>query len=535
MQRMDEHKIPLVIGVTGHLNPRAEDLEILRETVKQELAKLRERFPHSPVVLLCALARGADLLCAETAEELGIPLRAVLPMEQAEYEKDFRPEDLVRMRRQAARAETVFTAPAAEEEPAEENRDFRYRQAGIYVAEHSHILLALWDGKREGVTDAGTAAAVRAALQGAWKPCRGMACRNAENIAVLHVKTPRESEPAEEAGTAVWLGNRDALDEILARTEEFNRLSESDDGSGYPLLPEDKTIEPELQRLETLYRTADNLSMRFGSSYRRKLRTLAILGTIVTFAFLLYDEAEMLPMILACVTAVAAAIFVARNAKRFATHRRYIEYRTLAETLRVQMFLRYAGSRTEAQHVMPWTQQRETPWILCALCAVNTQRLPEMKRDIRECWAESQRQYHEKAEKRTSGQRGRNNRLLYIAVVTAVLLYFGGLLFELLCGGLIFTPVFRVQDPAAWRTILKILLGTVSAGTLFLASYYGKMSLERKSSDHAKMKVFYAKMEDELEYRGQTEELMEILAREELTENANWCSYQRDNAPELNL
>ena len=110
---MDSNKIPLIIGVTGHLNLRAEDLDVLRDTVKQELAKILNRCPHTPVILLCSLARGADLLCAETAEGLGIPLRAVLPMEQAEYEKDFPPEDLVRMRRQAERAETVFTAPAA--------------------------------------------------------------------------------------------------------------------------------------------------------------------------------------------------------------------------------------------------------------------------------------------------------------------------------------------------------------------------------------------------------------------------------------
>ena len=532
---MDSNKIPLIIGVTGHLNLRAEDLDVLRDTVKQELAKILNRCPHTPLILLCSLAKGADLLCAEAAEELGIPLRAVLPMEQAEYEKDFPPEDLVRMRRQAERAETVFTAPAAEEEPEAEDRDFRYRQAGIYMAEHSHILLALWDGKKENESRCGTAAAVLAALDGDWQPQRGIACRNAENTAVLHIMTPREHETGRDAGTAALLGNREALDEILAKTEEFNRLAETDDGSGYPLLPEDKPAERGLQRLEALYRTADNLSMRFGRLYRRILRLLAILGTTVTFAFLLYDEVEMLPMILVCAAAVIAAILVAGSARRFATHRRYIEYRTFAETLRVQMFLRYAGSGAETQRLMPWTQQREIPWILCAMSAANAEKPPEQARDIRTCWADDQRQYHEKAEKRTSGQLGRNNRLLKTAAVCAMILYFGGLLFELLGGGLLFRPVLAVQDPPAWRTILKILLGTVSAGTLFLASYYGKMSLERKNTDHGKMKVFYEKMERELERRGQTEELLETIAREELTENGNWCSYQRDNAPELNL
>ncbi|MCR4884593.1 MAG: hypothetical protein K6A68_13555, partial [Clostridiales bacterium] len=77
---MERNKIPLIVGVTGHLDLRTEDQEILREKVKQELEKLMDRCPHTPVILLCALARGADLLCAETAEELGIPLRAVLPL-----------------------------------------------------------------------------------------------------------------------------------------------------------------------------------------------------------------------------------------------------------------------------------------------------------------------------------------------------------------------------------------------------------------------------------------------------------------------
>ena len=37
MQSMYSNKIPLVIGVTGHLDPRAEDLGILQEAVRKEL------------------------------------------------------------------------------------------------------------------------------------------------------------------------------------------------------------------------------------------------------------------------------------------------------------------------------------------------------------------------------------------------------------------------------------------------------------------------------------------------------------------
>ena len=47
-------------------------------------------------------------------------------MEQAEYEKDFEPKDLARLRWQLERAQTVISVPpAAEEEPADPDRDFR--------------------------------------------------------------------------------------------------------------------------------------------------------------------------------------------------------------------------------------------------------------------------------------------------------------------------------------------------------------------------------------------------------------------------
>ena len=71
--------------------------------------------------------------------------------------------------------------------------------------------------------------------------------------------------------------------------------------------------------------------------------------------------------------------------------------------------------------------------------------------------------------------------------------------------------------------------------TLFIANYYGKLSLPRTVSDHRKMERFYEKMSDMLQQHGQTEELLTVLAREELIENGNWCSYQRDNTPDFSI
>ena len=157
------------------------------------------------------------------------------------------------------------------------------------------------------------------------------------------------------------------------------------------------------------------------------------------------------------------------------------------------------------------------------------------KQDIRICWVEEQRSYHRGAGKRSQKRIAVSESIVHIAFALSVLLYCTALVFELLFGGLIFTPLIRISDVEAIRTLLKIVLGTISALTLFTANFYGRLSLPRTFSDHEKMERFYGKMSDLLLQYGQTEELLTVLAREELTENGNWVSYQRDNKPDISI
>ena len=530
------NRIPLTVGVTGHIDLREQDREILYRTVKQELEKLRDQYPHTPLKMINSLAAGADLLCAEAGEELGIPLTAALPMEEAEYRKDFTGEALPRLEHQLKRAETVLVTPAAEKEPAEETRVFRYRQAGIYMAEHSHVVLALWDGKESDGSGAGTAATVRCALEGDWIPESGLPVSSGDNTGVIHILTPRGEDSTEGAGQIRRLGNIAALDIILAKTEEFNRLAdETELPEREALLPEEDTDRPEMKKMTELYHTADGLSMRFARQFRRFLSGLALAGTILTMAFLMYDDADLKPLILLCGAALCVALLLFRRAERTACHRRFIDYRALAEALRVQMFLRYAGSGMQAQRLMTWTQKQETSWVMCALCAVNAAPPPERKGNVLECWVKTQQDYYRHAGERAAVRLKKQSRMLGSGMAVSIIAYLILLVYELVFGGLLFTPVLNLKDPEKVRTVIKIILGTISAGTLFMAGYYGKMSLTRVIGDYEKMEAFYQKAADRIVRCGENEQILETLAREELTENGNWSSYQRDNAPEMPL
>ena len=56
----DERRIPIIVGVTGHRTLRPEDAPLLRARVTEELEKLRDLCPNSPLYMLTSLAAFYD-------------------------------------------------------------------------------------------------------------------------------------------------------------------------------------------------------------------------------------------------------------------------------------------------------------------------------------------------------------------------------------------------------------------------------------------------------------------------------------------
>ncbi len=165
----------------------------MRDAVRGELAKLQAAYPHSPFTMLNSLAAGADMLCAQEALALGMRLVCPLPFEADEYRRDFDGADLETFESLLRQADEVFVAPA--QEPTALGRDFGYRQAGIYVATHCHVLLALWDGTPGEKGGCGTGEAVGFMLEDDYI---GAPPFDAEGDgAVIHVSCPRQSRNQE--------------------------------------------------------------------------------------------------------------------------------------------------------------------------------------------------------------------------------------------------------------------------------------------------------------------------------------------------
>ena len=297
-------------------------------------------------------------------------------------------------------------------------------------------------------------------------------------------------------------------------SEEFTHITEN-------------ITDPTLKVIDELYGAADVLSIKNAQKHQRILLALSVIGTLITMAFLLYDEAELHGLILACTVMILFLFYIRKKADNLDCHRKYIEYRVLAETLRVQFFLSVAGVQKQVKDILPWFIRQGLPWIEDIL-----KTLPEMREHKRNpiinFWILDQRTYHSGALEKAQNKKKRDNRTTRIVIAITIIAYIVTLIFELF---------IYAQNPGvdvnAVRAILKIVVGTMSAVTLFTNSYYGKLSLTYTIKDHKRMIALYDNAEREISKKGETEEILIELAREFLIENSTWYSYQTKNKPDL--
>ncbi|MCR4672817.1 MAG: hypothetical protein K5637_06245, partial [Lachnospiraceae bacterium] len=279
--------------------------------------------------------------------------------------------------------------------------------------------------------------------------------------------------------------------------------------------------------IDELYGAADVLSIKNAERHRRILLALSAAGTLLTLAFLLYDEAELHGLILACGVMILCLAVIRRISNRLDCHRNYLQYRVLAESLRVQFFLSLAGIKKTVADLMPWSVREGIPWIREVLMELPKQET-EKPQSVLDLWIRDQKNYHISALKKTEKKNRRDECIARIVLVITIASYVAALVYELAIYG-----KADFGNAELVRVILKILLGTMSAITLFLGSYYGKMSLGNVIDDHKRMIALYETSEQEVLKSGESEELLLFLAREALNENSAWYAYQCKNKADM--
>ena len=592
-------KIPIVVGVTGHRNIVKEDKPAIKKLVREGLEKIlslrdeakKKGGEDTPVVMLNAFAQGADMLCAEVAFEMGIPVYAVLPCPAEEYIASFDDEtDKQKLLPYLEKVQRQLVAP-----DIEQNKDwmkidddsYRYRQLGIYIAEHSHVLIALWDGKPpKSKYGCGTVEVINFALEQTFldkdhlfKPSTVNDC------AVYWVKSRRQGDGSEADVQCKWLASElmergekgeqyskpdfpykatgappEFLRDIIKKTVKYNAESFTLPDTSVRLWKETDELDDYRKGLRYHYAKADELSYtRNQVPYNKFLLAIAVIATLVALTFMIYDDASLPFMIFPCTLLLGGVIAICLYGRKKDYHKNYIEYRVFAETLRTQFYTSMCMTR-ESEILLnvcdlaSWTQKVDAVWMdkgLRALAVIHSCRRLDIEQDrIIDTWIgrnakpTGQLKYHADRTKRNHKKAEFYDKLSGAFQVIAIVVYV--LLFSVELAACILKALgidwFWEGNAflhVSCRNLGAILMGLFAAGSLLLSSYWGKLSYDRKADNNKKMIHFYATaLERWSEVKGhpaEVEKFVKEIAREEIVENGIWCSYVSENRLDINV
>lgn len=394
-------RIPIVIGVTGHRDPvREPELERdrdLRAAVTRELVSLLEEYPHSPLLVLTALAEGSDTIVAEVAVALardprrwtvsGVPrigVAAVLPMPIESYATDFvdagHEAHVMDLLRQAAVSYSLSGAAKAADEAG--GRRACYARLASYIVRHSHVLLALWDG-RQG-EPGGTGDVVRWFRQGVpeeFYPERESfdVLRAADGVRFVHLPVSRRGEPTDAGPPPSPSRVEGSAELVLSQIEEFNRDSANSKvamrgtaaGSrqllGLPSGTETSSWTPDADRLAPfleVFAQSDALARRFRS--RRRAYTFALFGLafLALAAFECYSHLKAGPwLLLTYLIAFLLSFSIVGHARSRKIENKFLVYRSLAEALRVQIAWSGGSVRASVADYYQPLHEDEIAWV----------------------------------------------------------------------------------------------------------------------------------------------------------------------------
>jgi hypothetical protein len=366
-------QVPLMIGVTGHRDLLATEVPVIEQAVERFFLDLQKRFPALPMLVTTPLAEGADRLVARVARRLEIPLNILLPMPRELYQKDFEGMSAESFEEMLSLGEIIELPllpglDAARELPEGAARDAQYEYLGIYLAAHSHILLALWDGKPSSAPG-GTAQVVRFHQQNVVRLISGVQARSAidfsedESDLAYHIACSRAGNggPTEglASGEGAWLTRDDVQPRTATLPERYQAVFRQqgqlnrDLAAAHDWLPATNPEAGSEEAVATgelvdLAEAVDALAVRFQRLALRALRALYVLAALAGVSFIVYaDLPDQEPMIWAYLAFLAVGFALYVLERRGAWYRRYVDYRGLAQGLRIQSYWAMAGVHME--------------------------------------------------------------------------------------------------------------------------------------------------------------------------------------------
>jgi hypothetical protein len=551
--------VSLVVGVTGHRDLVLEEYGVIKERVRNFFLQLQQDYPRLPLLIMTPLAEGADRLAAEVAHELGIPTVVLLPMPRQIYQSDFQGDSLVEFHSLMEHSEVVelpLLVDANRDEVAQPGRarDMQYAQLGAYLAAHSHILLAIWDGK-PSTAPGGTGHVIQfhqhdvidLLAEGQHRSPFDFA--EDESDLVFHVVCSRQEDgpPAAplQPGETYWFTRDDANPRTQSMPERyqvvFERMGEFSADIAEPVSAEDvyglmdeesmSAVSRGARQIAQLYEKVDYLARRYQRLTMLTLRGAFASMVVAGLCFIIYaDMPEQELMIYPYLLFVAVVMGIFFVDRRRGWNRKHLDYRVLAEGLRVQFFWSVAGVQMEnpsrfSHDSFLQRQDLELGWIR------NIMRFAGRSADadahdqtgnsvalVTEAWVRDQMDYYHRKTRESSIQHRRTSALGFAA-------------YMLLLAVALVLAFFQWDIIAPWSNVLVALMGLLPLIATLRQNYAHRTAenenLLQFSYTH---RVFANAMRllEAAEDLTEKRDILRALGEAQLDENGQWLLRQRE-------
>jgi hypothetical protein len=370
---------PLVVAITGHRDIVPAEVADIQVLTRAFFTDLREQFPELPIQLMSPVAEGAGRTVAHVALDLGIELFIPMPMPRDLYADDFETDSSMEEFDELCSRGEVIELPLVAGNTLESiryqgpERTSQYAQLGVFLSSHCQILLAVWDGKEINELG-GTSAVVRFHLTDTMpgfveRPLSSpQLLAGNENDLVYHIASSRDKRHGTmveglsvgDAGYYTALSYLqlaphmpEAYVRIFHQMESFNLdVTRHATDQGQESLV-DESSRPYVDEAATLidgyFAIANQLATIFQSRVYFSLRTIYTLAVLLGLSFLLYSDFDNMEyMIWVFLIFFAGGVMLFLIARRLEWHRKYLDYRALAEGLRVLFYWRIAGVTDES-------------------------------------------------------------------------------------------------------------------------------------------------------------------------------------------
>ena len=551
--------LTFVVGISGHRDIPKPLLPLIKEHVSAQLQQIKANFSSLPVELVCGLAEGADTLVAEVALELGMAVRAVLPMPISDYEEDFSEDGLATFRRLINTDEIVV-----EELPLSDSskldRDIQYLMLKDYLVRRSNVLMALWDGVANqlpgGTSDVALSYLTGSSGSGVQKVTRESTLGDDENL-VISIFSPREwSDDADGQVGFEYLMSEGApgciaslLDfprKVSDRWVGFERYASerfSDNAKDIVsydfFVPEDAEHSPNFEQLNGEFVRADQLAIANQTRSDFLFRSFGLMAGAMGLFFLIYAKLSSSNVYLVAYLVLFAIGYVLFRASRDrAWFSKHLAYRAFAETIRIRYFLELAGrghstSIEDRLKLMKVNRFNGLEWLYDA--AKSVEPLPSahmFSRDIAAVtkrWVEDQSGYFKTKVRQLHHEHERLEMIKHLLFIGS---FFGTLALILFKKDLYHLNVMATDG----KTFLVFLMGLLPLWLALWELYQGKMAVRELAWQYSNQALLFSEASRRLETLENEDAMLTIieeLADTSLIEALQWTvhRFHRDHEP----